>query len=304
MKDDELKNLASLLLGGPKKSDPFQDLFFGNSPSVVPGTTNFSLIPPFTAPPSQPAPAKPAGSPVSIAAMRGMATLLMGRKHAPDVNAGRVLPNLDDLAIGEGRLLNVAFVYADLVGFTKLVATNATTTSFSLIQAFVAIATRVTRHFGGEVVDCAGDRVLSVFYRAATDRSADLIKEAVTGALWLQTVFARSIAPVFVTKGIPEISVAIGVDYSAAAIGCVGIRNDKRLVFFGDAANRAAKLQDHARSGETALSPIVYRHRPSYLTPESNWPIRHDSDEDGQERYVVSNGFAADDPPARNIYLR
>jgi hypothetical protein len=80
-------------------------------------------------------------------------------------------------------------------------------------------------------------------------------------------------------------------------IGCVGIRNNKRLVFFSDAANHAAKLQDHVTSGETALSPLVYRYRPSFLTPENDWPIRHDNDENVQERHVVSNGFAADDPP-------
>jgi predicted nucleic acid-binding protein len=33
-----------------------------------------------------------------------------------DVTAGRVLPSLDDLAIGTGRQLKAAFVYNDLAG--------------------------------------------------------------------------------------------------------------------------------------------------------------------------------------------
>jgi hypothetical protein len=37
---------------------------------------------------------------------------------------GRVLPTIEDLAVMEGRKIRAAFVYSDLHGFSKLVATQ------------------------------------------------------------------------------------------------------------------------------------------------------------------------------------
>jgi class 3 adenylate cyclase len=225
---------------------------------------------------------------------------LLARK-APDVNVGRVLPSIDDLAVGEGRKLNAAFVYTDLHGFTKLVASLPTTTSFSLMQAFVELMWRITRHFGGTLVDCAGDRVLSVFDRPALDFSPEPVREAITAALWSQVIVQRAIAPEFARKGVPDTSVAIGVDYGPATIGCVGIRTNKRLVFFGDAANLAAKLQDNAGPNDTALSPAAYARRPAYM---DDWIVYHERDADNNERHRVDLSFKADEPPPRALYLK
>ncbi len=180
------------------------------------------------------------------------------------VAPGRVLPEISEMARLQGRRIRAAFVYSDLHGFTKLVATQPEARSFLLLDTFVEIATRLTKHYNGEVMDVAGDRVLSVFHRSLGDASDDPVHEAVTFALWLQGVFNKVICPAF--GGSPgQLSLGIGIDYGLAIVGCVGIRNNRRIVFLGDPANDAAKLQDLAGAGETILSQEASRRHPKLL---------------------------------------
>jgi hypothetical protein len=109
---------------------------------------------------------------------------------------------------------------------------------------------------------CSIDRLLTL--------SNDPVEDAVTFALQFQTVFQKAIGPSFADLG--PLSLGIGVDYGDAVVGCVGIRNNKRIVFFGDAANNAAKLQDIAGAGETVLSAMANYKRPTYLNYQSWTP--------------------------------
>jgi class 3 adenylate cyclase len=222
-----------------------------------------------------------------------------------DVNPGRQLPTIFDLAIGEGRELNTAFVYTDLDGYSKLLSTQGTDVGFKLLQSFVNLVEKITSHFGGAVVDCAGDRTLSVFFRPSTDRSAAPIKEATTAALWIQTAMVKVISPRFATAQIPGVSVSIGIDYGKAVAGCVGVRGNKRLVFFGDAANNAAKLQDKGVGGETLLSPLAFQYRPSFLN-DSTWLFEsvHETQQWKISHYKTSYHFRDDIPVGRELFLK
>jgi class 3 adenylate cyclase len=186
-------------------------------------------------------------------------------KRKATVIPGRALPSINDLAVMEGRRLRAAFVYSDLHGFTKLVATQPENKSFFFLHAFVEVATRLTKLYKGEVMDVAGDRVLSVFDRPLGNQSNEPVEDAATFALQFQTIFTMAISPAFSGGGLGQLSLGIGIDYGEAVVGCVGIRDNKRLVFFGDAANNAAKLQDIAGAGETVLSAAANSRRPTYL---------------------------------------
>jgi class 3 adenylate cyclase len=202
-------------------------------------------------------------------ARENVASLL---KQKPSVKDGRVLPDVDDMAIMGGKRIRAAFVYSDLHGFTKLVATQPENKSFVFLQAFIEIASQVTKRYGGTVMDVAGDRVLSVFQRPLGDESNGPVEDAVTFALWLQTLFRLAIGPAFSGGGLGQLSLGIGIDYGLAIVGCVGIRNNKRMVFFGDPANNAAKLQDLAGEGETVISAEAYKMHPWYLNGETWHP--------------------------------
>jgi class 3 adenylate cyclase len=193
-------------------------------------------------------------------------------RRRPMFTEGRVLPKLEDLAVMEGRQIEAAFVYTDLDSFTKVVATQPRDQSFVLLQAFIELVTRFTSHYGGAVVDVAGDRVLSVFHRPAKNFSSDPVHEAITAAFWIQTMLP-ALAHIFAERGILPPRVGIGIDYGSATVGCVGFRNNKRLFFLGDAANNAAKLQDLAGPGETLISIAAFLRRPNYL---NRWVVQHE----------------------------
>ncbi len=248
-------------------------------------------------PPRSSSSSRPAS--VSIGDCQTFTTAALSRPVT--VNAGRVLPWIHDLAVGEGREIRAAFLYNDLHGFSKTVATSGVETSFSLLQVFVELMSRITSHYAGSVVDCAGDRILAVFSRAAKDMSAAPIHEAVTAGLWMQTVMERVIAPAFQTVGLPRLSATIGIDYGLVTAGCVGLRNNKRFVFFGDAANNASKLQESGAGGETVLAPFVYKYRPTYLQQANGWWPVFDRDPSGRDRIRVQQRFddsSVSPPPA------
>jgi class 3 adenylate cyclase len=119
----------------------------------------------------------------------------------------------------------------------------------------------------------AGLRVLSVFHRSPGDHSADPVHDAVTFALFLQTAFSRAIGPAF-AAGLGQLNLGIGIDYGPAVVGCVGIRNNKKIVFFGDAANKAAKLQETAGGGETILSYDADVRKSAYLESTNGWNLQ------------------------------
>lgn len=248
-------------------------------------------------------PVRPQPPALSVEHMKGILEESVSKK--PDVNPGRQLPTVFDLAIGEGRELNATFVYTDLDGYSKLISTKGTGIGFQLLQGFVSLVEKITGHFNGAVVDCAGDRTLSVFFRPSTDRSAAPIKEALTAALWIQTAIHKVIAPRFAAAQVDQVRASIGVDYGKAIAGCVGVRGNKRLIFFGDAANNAAKLQDLAAGGETVVSPVVFQYKPGYLNgptwhfeptySQYQWTITH---------YTTNHIFSDDIPVGPDTYLK
>jgi class 3 adenylate cyclase len=296
--DENVTNFYSLasLLGKPEENPP-------NRLAALAG-----LYPPVTAPrplpsvypPVAPRPvARPKfahASPPQSGSVAWVQSVVSGLlKKKAEVNNGRVLPEIEDLAPMEGRRVRAAFVYSDLHGFTKLVSTQLTNTSFLFLHSFVYVTNLLTKHYGGQVMDCAGDRVLSVFHRPPSDLSNEPVEDAITFALWLQTVFTRAIAPAFTSAGFAGLSLGIGVDYGEAVVGCVGIRNDKRIVFFGDAANKAAKLQEVAGPGETMLSFGAVSRRPAYLNGET-WKPQGEL-QNGEYVQRISQVFAADVAP-------
>lgn len=276
------------------------------------GSNNFLATPPSSSTPpislaaltrALAGPPKPKPPEMSVEHMKLMLEETLRKKL--DVNPGRRLPTIFDLAVGEGRELNAAFVYTDLDGYSKLLSSQGTAVGFKLLQCFVDLVEKITSHFGGTVVDCAGDRTLSVFFRPSTDNSAAPIKEAVTAGLWIQTAMAKVISPRFAAAQVPGVSVSIGIDYGKAIAGCVGVRGNKRLVFFADAANNAAKLQDDGVAGETLLSPLIFQYKPGYLN-DSTWIFQqiYESHQWNIKCYKTSCYFRDDIPVGRELYLK
>lgn len=276
----------------PSLTQAFEELLRKDKYSTPPDLSLPMIKPVLPLPPlSKPTPQKNTTTTPSVLACQGILKFLLAKKQITVTN-GRVLPTLDDLAIGTGRQLKAAFLYNDLAGFSKTVSSQPKEVSLCLLMSFVDLMTRITTHYDGILVDCAGDRTLSVFCRPCTDASLKPVQDAVTCALWMQTIIHRVLSPEFTRVGIPGVSVGIGVDYGDAVVGCVGNKGSKRFIFLGNPANNAAKLQEIARPGQTVISLDAFVRKPAYLTPTNNWQILHDTDANGKPICRVTNYFA------------
>jgi hypothetical protein len=76
-------------------------------------------------------------------------------------------------------------------------------------------------------------------------------------------------------------------------------------VFFGDAANRAAKLQEEGAGGETVISPLVFQYRPTYLNDGTwNFETKYDVYRSTPIYYKTSYIFSGDIPLGKETYLK
>jgi class 3 adenylate cyclase len=212
---------------------------------------------------------------------------------------GRTLPDADSIGLGDGRQLRAATLYADLRGFTPLVVNTPKRATLVVLDTFVSEMTRIASAFHGEVVDCAGDRILAAFWRPASDTSVQPIHDAITCGLWMQTVMYKVVIPELQLHGYKEISCGIGIDYGSVVVARVGIRNRNKLVFLGTPAVHAAKLEDIAAPGTVVVSKVVHDYRPSYLNSTNGWEFVGGPPGGTAKWYSCAQVFQGDKPPTR-----
>ncbi len=188
-----------------------------------------------------------------------------------EITKGRELPEPDNLALAEGRRLEAAILYNDLRGFSQLVATTPRRQVLRVLDAFISEMAHAAKEMKGEVVDCAGDRVMAVFWLPFGNRDITPIHNAILCAFWMQTIVTRALNPVLRNLTLPGLECGIGIDYGTVVVARVGIRNRNKMVFLGNAANWAALLESYAKPGQTVLSDYVYKHKPIYMTEAKGW---------------------------------
>lgn len=237
------------------------------------------------------------GSPLSLTASALRVKGAIRKAASGDIKRGLVLPDADDLGLAEGRQLRVAILYADLRGFSSMIVTSPKRSSLVVLEVFVSEMARLASLFHGEVVDCAGDRILAAFPQPPLDRSLKPVHRAVACGLWMQTVMDKVIVPQLRSQGYSSLSCGIGIDHGTVVVARVGIRNRNKLVFLGSPAVVAAKLEEAARPGETLMSPAVYSNRPSYLNAANKWVITPYSPLGSPEYYRTSCIFTGERPP-------
>ncbi len=231
---------------------------------------------------------------IASSSIRIKRTLLKAAKG--EITKGRELPKSEAIGLADGRTLQATILYNDLRGFSKLVSGTPKKQILLILDAFVSEMTRIASEFNGEVVDCAGDRIMAVFWRPYNDRNPQPIHDAVCCAFWMQTVVGRALNPTLIQRGLPTVSCGIGIDYGRVVVARVGIRNRNKFVFLGNSANNAAKLEGVAADGETVMSKVVYDHRPKFMNHTANWHFSAWPSWDAPIRYSSNTVFAQDYP--------
>ncbi|HWC36807.1 MAG TPA: adenylate/guanylate cyclase domain-containing protein [Mycobacteriales bacterium] len=166
---------------------------------------------------------------------------LFGRHVGADV-ARRALEH--GIQLG-GELRDVAVVYIDIVGSTRIAAEMPAHAVVDLLNRFFGVVIEVVEAEGGSINKFAGDAALAIFGAPAPlpDREARALAAA-------RTLAER------VTAEIPEIDFGVGVAAGEAVAGNVGGTSRYEYTVIGNPVNEAARLGELAKSlpGRVAAS--------------------------------------------------
>jgi class 3 adenylate cyclase len=155
-----------------------------------------------------------------------------------------------ETAPGERRQVTVLF--ADLTGYTTLSKLLDAEEVEGILTAFFEVADAAIIEHGGTIDKHIGDCVMAVF--GATVAHDNDAERAVLAALSI-----RDSVPMLRQRLGRDIGVHVGIASGEVLASQVGSARHKAYTVTGDSVNLAARLTDHARSGEVLLSSAIYR---------------------------------------------
>lgn len=161
-----------------------------------------------------------------------------------------------------GELRDVAVLFVDLVGSTRLAATHSPADVVTLLNAFFTVVVEVIGRHGGWVNKFEGDAALAVF-------GAPLTIDAAPG----RALAAARELSVRLRDEVPELRAGIGVSAGPAVAGNIGAEQRFEYTVIGDPVNEAARLSDLAKSipeGVLAAADVL---RAASTTEAAHWRL-------------------------------
>ncbi|MFI6412972.1 adenylate/guanylate cyclase domain-containing protein [Streptomyces sp. NPDC050585] len=208
------------------------------------------------------------------------------------IRNGTVVPGTDDVGLynNDAVKLDAVYLYADLLGSTKLARDFIPEVAGKVIRASLRTASTIIKKFDGEIRSYDGDRVMGIFIGGSKNSNA------ATAALKINAAMQQIVQPALYAK-LPALSskgylprMCVGIASGEAFIARAGVRGSSDLVSIGRAPNVAAKLSDIREAGEyrTYITEQVYNRLKDEvkITKGTNmWEAR--SAEVGGERMTI-----------------
>ena len=173
--------------------------------------------------------------------------------------------------VGEGRLVEVSVLFADLSSFTALTQDLGAEKTHEVVDAYLRMATEILVRHGAFIDKYVGDAVMALF--SIPVRQDDHAQRAIAAAIevnaGLKTLGARFNLPLQASTGI-----ATGF----ARVGRLGSDDAKDYTAIGDVVNLSARLQSKAGAGEILVNDECYR-------------LAHDSYPDARLEEATLKGF-------------
>ena len=148
--------------------------------------------------------------------------------------------------------MEMTVVFADLSSFTEMTGRLGATTTYSVVDEFLRLASTTLISHGAFIDKYIGDAVMALFnvpikrveHPAAAVAAAAKIQELLPG--------------LSERLGMP-LQASIGIASGFARVGRLGSDDIKDYTAIGDAVNQAARLQAQAAPSEIVVSQDVYR---------------------------------------------
>jgi class 3 adenylate cyclase len=156
------------------------------------------------------------------------------------------------------KIPNVICVFVDMMGSTKLSASNHDESTAGAYQLFTRTAVRLFSEFEAPYIDVRGDGVLALFDEDQTYRA---IAATITFKTFSELVFT----PIIKKKTDLEIKAHYGIDQSTVLVRKIGFkrhrgRSDRQNeVWAGKPVNMAAKLAGISNGSEILVSDRFFK---------------------------------------------
>ncbi|MFF1511957.1 adenylate/guanylate cyclase domain-containing protein [Streptomyces sp. NPDC058326] len=162
------------------------------------------------------------------------------------IRNGNVVPGTDDVGLysNDAVKLDAVYLYADLLGSTKLARDFSPEVAGKVIRASLRTASTIIKKFGGEIRSYDGDRVMGIFIGGSKNSNA------AKTALKIKYAMEHLVQPALYGQ-LPSLRTAsflprmcVGIASGEVFIARAGVRDRSDLVSIGRAPNVAAKLSD------------------------------------------------------------
>jgi class 3 adenylate cyclase len=186
---------------------------------------------------------------------------------APDLQSGRVVPDDDDLTIGQGKRLPMAVLFLDISGFSvrKSETVEEQGMILKILNLFFTEMIRIAEEYGGTVEKNTGDGLMAYFEDGGGTPPEVGTKRAVACALTMMAANEHLITPILEATPEPKIIFRVSIDYGTVTVARLGApRRFNANVAIGATANFACKMLSFAEPGD-----IVIGETARYLLPES-----------------------------------
>jgi adenylate cyclase len=208
--------------------------------------------------------------------------------------SGRVVPYDDDLAIGEGRRLQMAVMFLDISSFSQRPSETEPEQDLMLriLNLFFSEMIKVAEDYGGTVEKNTGDGLMAYFEDNGSEKGT---KRAVACALTMMAANQHLIAPILAATPVPELQFRVTIDHGPVTVARLGAaRRFNANVAIGATANFAAKMLSFAEPGEVVLGEAAKDQLPlawqtaftELITTETGWTYRQSGRPYGLYRYT------------------
>jgi adenylate cyclase len=155
-----------------------------------------------------------------------------------------------DEPLGAVRRQNVAVLFCDIVGFTRMAEAMAPEAVVTLLRLFHDRMTAQIFACGGSVEKYIGDEIFAVFGvpEPTGDDAANALR---CGRLMLEALEAWNRERE--ASGEPRLAIGIGLNFGPAVLGDVGSEHSLSFTVIGDTVNTASRLQGLTRTLGTPL---------------------------------------------------
>jgi class 3 adenylate cyclase len=173
---------------------------------------------------------------------------------------GTKVPGPEDITLSNGSVeIDATYLYTDMAHSSRMAKSLDRRVTAKILKSYLAVSSRLVRHFGGRVMSFDGDRVMGAFMGDAKNTSAVRYSFAIAYAV-TQLVRPKFEAKYDTVKNATfSMHHATGIDQGTVFLVRGGVYGSNELISIGRAPNLAAKLSD-IREGEysTFVTKSVY----------------------------------------------